>query len=281
MSKTIYRKAALERLSSPEQLDQTIPITNPRGWLVLGAMIALLLAAFFWGIFGTITTQVPSRAILINSGGIQNVVATLPGQITRMDPEIMMGNAESAPIVQAGQVVAWISDPATSEVHEVASTYTGRVLEIKAGEGDLVERGDAILSLEFIGDDVELEGVLYLSASEAGPIRPGMEVQFTPDSVPSEVSGYLVGSVLSVGDFPSSYEGLLRMLGSDELIQALSVTEAPIEIRFELLPDPDSPDGLQWSSTGGSPTGFRSGTLGTANIIVDERRPIGYLFSSD
>jgi hypothetical protein len=281
MSKTIYRKAALERLSSPEQLDQTIPITNPRAWLVLGAMVALLVAATFWGIFGTITTQVDSRAIFVNSGGIRNVVTTHPGLISALSPSVRDASVGASSIIDEGEIVAWISQPAEDSVQEIISPYTGRILEVKAGKGDLVELGDPLLSLEFIGDDVELESVLFLPASQARSIQPGMVVRFSPDGVSADVSGYIEGRVTSVGDFPSSREGLLRILGSDELIQALSVSEAPIEIHIELLTDPDSPDGLLWSSPVDVDFGFRSGSLGTAVIIVDERRPISYLLSGN
>ncbi len=34
----IFRKVALERLSSPEQLDQLLQVTDPKGWLALGAL---------------------------------------------------------------------------------------------------------------------------------------------------------------------------------------------------------------------------------------------------
>jgi HlyD family secretion protein len=106
-----------------------------------------------------------------------------------------------------------------------------------------------------------------------------MEVRLSPDGTPADVSGFIKGKVASVGDFPSSREGLLRTLGSDELIQALAVGQAPIVIHVELLTDPESPDGLLWSAPVESKTNFRSGTLGTAVIIVDDRRPISYLFS--
>jgi hypothetical protein len=278
MSKSIFRKAALERLSSPEQLDQTIPITNPRGWLVLGAMAALLIAAVFWGAFGSITSEVNSRAILINSGGIKNVVATYPGQIINLSPSVAGDLSRSSSMIEAGDVVATIVEPGSSETYEIVSPYSGRILEVKAGEGDLVEKGDQILSLEFVGDDVKLESLLYLPASQASAVQPGMEVRFSPDGTPADASGFILGRVTSVGEFPSSRESMLRTLGSDELIQAISTSQAPIEIRIELLPDPENPDALLWSSGVGAPTEFRSGSLGTAVIIIDEGPPVSYLF---
>lgn len=39
-----FREVALERLSTPEQLDQTVRITNSAGWLVLWGTLSLVAA---------------------------------------------------------------------------------------------------------------------------------------------------------------------------------------------------------------------------------------------
>ena len=45
MNKSIFRQAALERLSSPEQLDQLARVTQPVGWLALLALSLVILSA--------------------------------------------------------------------------------------------------------------------------------------------------------------------------------------------------------------------------------------------
>lgn len=42
---TIFRQSSLDRLSSPEQLDQLIRITSRRSWIALVAMVAVVLSA--------------------------------------------------------------------------------------------------------------------------------------------------------------------------------------------------------------------------------------------
>lgn len=80
MSK-IFRKVALERLSSPEQLDQLMQITQPRSWLALAAWSALLAVALGWGIFGSIPTESVGTGILIRRGGVSDLVAAGTGQV--------------------------------------------------------------------------------------------------------------------------------------------------------------------------------------------------------
>ena len=97
----IFRKVALERLSSPEQLDQLMQVTDPKGWLALGAMGALLLTSLAWGIFGSIPTEASGEGILLRQGGVSSLVAAENGQVE----EILVSVGD---VIQKGQVVARI-----------------------------------------------------------------------------------------------------------------------------------------------------------------------------
>src|SRR5581483_6059845 len=68
-SERIFRKVALERLSSPEQLDQLVPLTSPIGWMAVAAIAVILAAAVGWSIFGTLPTAVQGSGILVSRGG--------------------------------------------------------------------------------------------------------------------------------------------------------------------------------------------------------------------
>lgn len=100
----IFRTIALERLASPEQLDQILQVTNRRGWLALGSLGLLLSTAILWGIFGVLAEKVSGSGILIRSGGVLEVVATAGGRVN--DVAVSVGDR----IVQ-GQVVARVEQP--------------------------------------------------------------------------------------------------------------------------------------------------------------------------
>lgn len=95
----IFRKVALERLSSPEQLDQLMEVTSPKGWLALMALGSLLVAALAWGVFGSIPTETSGEGILIRQGGVSNVVSAESGQVE----EILVSVGD---VIEKGQVVA-------------------------------------------------------------------------------------------------------------------------------------------------------------------------------
>lgn len=58
MNQQLFRKSSIERVSSPEQLNDYIRVTNPGVWLVLAAVIALLIGACAWGMFGHLDTTI-------------------------------------------------------------------------------------------------------------------------------------------------------------------------------------------------------------------------------
>lgn len=101
----IFRKVALERLSSPEQLDQLVQVTNPRGWLALGGLGLMLLAALAWGIWGSIPTEAAGEGILIRRGGVSDLVSAGTGQVE----EVLVGVGD---VIAKGQPVAAIRQEA-------------------------------------------------------------------------------------------------------------------------------------------------------------------------
>lgn len=95
----IFRKVALERLSSPEQLDQLLQVTDPKGWLALGALGTILVSALAWGIWGAIPSESTGEGILLRSGGLSDLVAPSAGQIE----EVLVSAGD---VIEKGQPVA-------------------------------------------------------------------------------------------------------------------------------------------------------------------------------
>ncbi len=100
----LYRKVALERLSSPEQLDMMTTVTTPYGWLALATVGLIIFMALVWGFLGSIPMKVKGTGIMMRQGGISRVVSLGSGQIS----EIFVGVND---YVNKGQVVARVRDP--------------------------------------------------------------------------------------------------------------------------------------------------------------------------
>ena len=57
MQKEIFRKNSLERLSSPDKLNEYIRVSRPSVWIILGAIIVLIAAVAFWACTAVVTPE--------------------------------------------------------------------------------------------------------------------------------------------------------------------------------------------------------------------------------
>lgn len=60
MNEKIFRAKSLERIKSPESLNDYVRVLNPGVWLLLGAVAVLLAGALVWSVFGRIENVVPT-----------------------------------------------------------------------------------------------------------------------------------------------------------------------------------------------------------------------------
>lgn len=87
---SIFRKEALERLSSPEQLDQLMQIVTPRSWLPLAALGGLLGVGLIWSFVGKIPVTTTGRGAIVYSNSspprLEGVTWFNAGEIAQIQP---------------------------------------------------------------------------------------------------------------------------------------------------------------------------------------------------
>jgi HlyD family secretion protein len=136
-SDRIFRAAAIERLSSPEQLDQLVRITRPLDWAAILAIGLALTVVVVWSLVGRIATRAPGEGILIIGGGkVVDAVSAAAGRLASQD--VSVGDH-----VSQGQLIARIAQTDTEQRHRNAvQVYRERERE----HADLNARIDAELS---------------------------------------------------------------------------------------------------------------------------------------
>lgn len=408
MQTELFRKSALQKLSSPEQLEQLMEVTRPRAWIALGAIGVILGVALIWAIWGTLPTKVSGQGIIIRAGGIFDIVSLGGGVITdiydlRVGDKVNKGqvlghiaqpaleqqikaaevelgrlraeekdilavlHAESpinddvlrmqrdgqqkiiqakeehlaslrtvlrqqAELLQDGlitqqryeetrqaifaaendirsagnilqklkveniqtadqrderrRVIGARVEQANNKINElklqhelaanIVSQHDGQVVEKMAMRGDNVKSGQSILSVEI--EERNLEAVIYLPpASNAKRLKPGMTAQISLATAKKERYGYLIGKVETVSKYPSTVQGMMAVLENEQLVQDISKAGPPISVLVTLIPDPATKSGYRWSSKTGASLDLSSGTLTTADIVVEENRPISLI----
>lgn len=101
MANKLFRESALERLSSPEQLDQILQVTGPMGWLALSSMWLILGAVVVWSVLGRLPTQEEGHGMIVSATGLHLVESMGTGRLLSISKGVGEG-------VQVGEVVASI-----------------------------------------------------------------------------------------------------------------------------------------------------------------------------
>lgn len=63
MSSTLFREKSMDRISSPEKMNDYIRVSSPSVWMLLAAIIILLAGVCVWGVFGKIESRIKVPAI--------------------------------------------------------------------------------------------------------------------------------------------------------------------------------------------------------------------------
>lgn len=135
--RSIFRKEALERLSSPEQLDQLMQIVTPRSWLPLAALGSLLACGIVWSFAGRIPVTTSGRGVMVYtdppvagepSEGLVGVAYFRAGEIAQIQPGmkvLLIPDVDGAQV--AGGLMARVESVSNPTVTTLsAARETGR-----------------------------------------------------------------------------------------------------------------------------------------------------------
>lgn len=67
MNKQLFKKSSLDKVSSPEQLQDYVKVANPGLWMVISTIVIFLFGIVIWGFIGKIDTTM-STAIVADGG---------------------------------------------------------------------------------------------------------------------------------------------------------------------------------------------------------------------
>ncbi|MGI6357696.1 MAG: hypothetical protein ACOX2K_03210 [Bacillota bacterium] len=145
MQSSIFRKSSLERISSPEQLNEYVRIINPGVWLVLLGLLALLTAGAIWAYTGSIPETLPLTGVVFAHGGSDMAVYSfVPMNASRrlaLGMEVQV-SPDYAPRQEYGYILGRVASigarPVT--VSELAETFgDAQYVQQLLAEGSMVQ----------------------------------------------------------------------------------------------------------------------------------------------
>ncbi|MEH1870157.1 NHLP bacteriocin system secretion protein [Nostoc sp.] len=163
---------------------------------------------------------------------------------------------------------------------QIISKHNGRILEITLTPGQVVNSGTRIASIAAEDSSSRLTSVTFFSVGDGKKIKPGMELQITPQTAKRERFGGIVGTATTISAFPISKEAVANVIGNPEIVQGLVSTNQAglLQVFADMQLDPKTFSGYKWSSSTGPRLKISSGTTTDVRVKIEERAPITYIF---
>ena len=130
---SIFRKAALDALSTPDQLDQPLQLLRPTQWVLLTSLSLFSLAILTWSIFGWIPVRISGKGVLIKPNSLTVVQSETSGQITKI--AVNVGDC-----IDEDSLIAQI-DPVSQEIEmKAAQTQLAQMRSQDESQDDLAQQ---------------------------------------------------------------------------------------------------------------------------------------------
>ena len=123
----------------------------------------------------------------------------------------------------------------------------------------------------------EQQVICYVPISSGKKIVPGMEAVVCPTTVNQQEYGNMMGEVVAVDPYVTSYEDIVAALGSESLAQMFSQNGPVVAVMCKLRTDATTVSGFWWSNDNGATVVLAEGTIMIVDIILEEKSPISML----
>lgn len=180
-------------------------------------------------------------------------------------------NEESLKIQDTKKMVNTLHDQI--KIFSVAtSPVTGKISSIQKSLGNSVTQGETIATV--VTGTEELDCIIYVPSEIGKQVKNGMTVQVTPTYIKREEYGSMIGTVVAVSPFPVSASKIQATLQNENLVKTFSEDKSPIELRVVLKRDQNTKSGFAWTSSHGPDKTITQGTIISARVIIERKRPI-------
>jgi HlyD family secretion protein len=117
-----FRKAAVQQITTPEQLNELIKVVKPHNWIILYTVLFFMIALILWSLLGSIPTRVKGQGILITENGELYDAIAPEGEARVISINIKIGDH-----VKKDDVIAHLSVPMVTKQIVVHQKYLERI----------------------------------------------------------------------------------------------------------------------------------------------------------
>lgn len=263
---SVFRKTAIERLSSPDRLDSMLRVTTPMSWVGIAAATALAISVVFWAFTGSLPTTASASGFLVGSYNTNTIYSSAAGFVSQVMVEPGMSIEQGDPVLEISSV--------TGKQVTVCADQRGIVSRLLTEVGMEVMPSSELLRISPQTEN-DLSVVCYVGLETARQLQEGMQAGIY---LSSDASGHMIGTVTNIDRYVASTAAISELLGQDgQMAYALTQNGPLTAVTCELKADVAAACGYYFSGSAPS-TPLTSGEQVTVQIILDECAPIAKVF---
>ena len=229
----IFRKSSMEKMTSPENLDELLQVNSVKTWLLLAAVAVVLSGMLLWAFLGSISQEVKGFGIVRIQELPRVVVSDGSGQIDSV-------LCKTGDRIIKGQRLMTVLFLEGSARHDIISPFVGTVTGLNVKEGTFVETGAEVVEIvrnqETI--NVQPEVIFFVEGAEVPKLKAGMKASLLLGK-PGIPGKYLTGSISFIAAYPVSPGTFKKYFPDEDISSRLKGKEVKdiYEIRASIIPE--------------------------------------------
>ncbi len=262
----LYRKKAMARLNSLEQLDRMIVITPSKMWVAVVAGFVLIAVLLVFMFTGRIYLTENWTALYLEGGDLCSLLSPVKGFVTEV-------TVEKGYAFQKDEVICVVTDAEGTECPVVA-TQNG-ICNTYVKEGDPVSVGQRILTYWEEAPESASCVCILVPVTKREAVQPGAKIMVTVPGVDVRDFGQMTGNVIDVDTAVLSMDELVSLTGSEKLSSSLLGDGNYVMAVCQIQKDEHNEN--VWSQEKGKSLLLYNGMILTATVVTSEISPFNML----
>ncbi|MEI6436063.1 MAG: hypothetical protein WCP32_14550 [Bacteroidota bacterium] len=266
-NREIFRKNALDKLSTPDDLDELLQVNSRFSWLVLISLLCVILSGLGWGIFGKIVNKVPMTGAIQPADPPLSLIAGGAGQVDSIFHH-------TGDRLLKDQIIARYIPVNGNNAINIVSPCDGELIELNISIGGFIASGAIMAKIG--GNQWEHasrpEFLFFVSEKRLFNLAIGQSVNIEIQGRESEITRVNTW-IVYIGKLPASNESISSVILDSEEAAKLKSGNYYI-VRTIYLPNSAEPDSCNIFSARDL-----YGKVCHGEAITSQNSPIAYLLS--
>jgi hypothetical protein len=264
--RNIFRKKPLDKMTSPNDLDELLQVNSSHTWLLFGAIFFMLAGFVIWSFMGSITQNVIGVGRLKIQELPRNIISNSTGQVDAV-------YYQTGDQIEIGQKLINVLQIDGQTYASLFSPYKGEIICVLVKEGDYLKMGDPVMQiLRSTNNSSPIpEVTFFVTEQDVIKLKTGMIafLEIGKTAIPADLQKY---SISYISKYPTPNTTIKNYFENKNYSQ--NVDEINFEVRASLIADintlsPSTKEALH----------FANGSSCRVVIPVSKQTPASFFFN--